>query len=180
MENRPVRVYLSMSKQVDPVVYKEVESSLLRDGFEVYRYEGGKYSTDKLQSCDVVLFLTHSGDNFYEDLSEGRKDSEHYVGKGQYKEAEFTYDNGILGIVYLSMKEEGVISMSLLDGYDTSDTTDWQNEYGIIQSYRYGNPNFNDFVTGKLINEGVVNHTPKNTVRKRIRNKLLLLVNNFK
>lgn len=69
-------IYLSKSNLTNPETVEKVKALL--KGFEVTEYTGGKYSSEPITKCDVLVSVAYAGAKINERI---------YMGKGTYTEA---------------------------------------------------------------------------------------------
>lgn len=182
-QNRPT-VYLSYSLQDKSTQFQEVKSVLERAGFQVVHYNKGEnYNDAKLRGADFAVFLTNTG---YDEKQYVNNvfHYEHFVGKGQYLEAQMCYYYDIPAFIYHynQLDSNGNICLlvsKLTDKYreykhSIFDENDWKTQYGVVNSHCVGKATINlfDFVDSiKSSTEIVVNQVKVYSNR----NLLLLL-----
>lgn len=117
------RVYLSKSKLVDLDKLLLTRKLLSAYNIELVEFSGGEYTTDLLESCDILLVLP---------TEKPRAFNHHFnVGKGQYTELETAYNHNINTFCILTGMEELYVAhwehdIEVID-------IDWKRDYATVE-----------------------------------------------
>ena len=122
MQQKP-RVYLSKSKQVDLDTLLLTRKLLSAYNIELVEFSGGEYTTDLLESCDILLVLPTDKPKAF---------NYHFnVGKGQYLELETAYNCNINTFCILAGIEELYVAHWKYD-IEVIDI-DWKRNYATVE-----------------------------------------------
>lgn len=155
-KSNKLTVYLSYSLADSDGKFFNKTKSILQDlGFNVTHYiKGESYKSDKIEEADLVLFITLSGYDHVE-KTETITRYQHFVGKGQFSEAE---------ICYRMTKPAYMVHCITPDDDDIFVTTvkntppilfnsiEWKKEFGTMQSF--GRAEWRNSLKEILIKEG--------------------------
>ena len=135
MQQKPKKIYLSVSYNTSATVIRAVKKLIEDQGAEVLMYiKGEQYSTDKIEESDMMLGIPpcdiYQEEPYKEDIIYNIS-----VGRGQYNEADFALENDI---PYF-MLTKGLATFSKFSSMFTNMPDNWKKDYGNIV--------FKDYIT---------------------------------
>lgn len=160
--NRQLIVYLSKSLKTDESKLVAIREHLIAAGFLIHEYKGGAYHPHLREEADFMLLVPYDGT-----ISNGSKNWETRVGKGQFGEAVSSMEEEKPTFIYMGHTERNILMSKAdegQDGYWITNRNDWKGNYGRVKSYVRANgpiPLY-DWITGHMSAEhNVVHLDPK-------------------
>lgn len=178
---KQLNIYVSKPLDYSPHLFETIAKKLESQGFIVTTFTGEKYTEEKLNNADVVLFLTKDFDPIFdEDNNTARTGVYEDIARGQHSECKKAKKLGKFCITFSCFQDKEIFVWETQDATVVKDNGYWGKGYAKLYSTFYGAPGAElfEFVTGHMSIEKGIEHISSSQSGKSGKNLLLLLVTN--